>query len=60
MCAKFLIKIKIFRKFEETPHTQKYENTHWRKNKKSVKREESQTTILVEENQRNIESTKDA
>ena len=31
MCAKFLIKIKIFRKFEETPHTQKYENTHWRK-----------------------------
>ena len=34
MCAKFLIKIKIFRKFEETPHTQKYENTHWRKKQK--------------------------
>ena len=54
MSAKFLIEILIFRKFEEIPHTQKYENTHWRKKKKSVKREESQTTILIEENQRSI------
>ena len=31
MFAKSLIEIEILRKFEETPHTQKYEKTHWRK-----------------------------
>ena len=31
MSAKSLIEIEILRKFEETPHTQKYEKTHWRK-----------------------------
>ena len=51
MSAKFWIEIEIFRKFEETTHTQKNEKTHWRKKKTKIAemREESQTTVLAKE-----------
>ena len=54
MSAKFLIEILILENLRKSPTLKSTRIRTEEKNKKSVKREESQTTILIEENQRSI------
>ena len=61
MSAKFWIEIEIFRKFEETTHTQKYEKTHWRKkqNGRDERRKPNDSSCRGKPNKRPQKKTKE-